>query len=280
MNMNTIILNNEDVNHFLEMIQVKKVSDSLEFLNAIIFGVYEHIPFQNLTLLNSKKRPTELDIIEDMLSGVGGLCNTRNGFMYLLLKALGFKVYFLSASMLQADCHVIILVEIGNEKYLVDTGNGFPYLTAISLEHTLVYSHQYLNHRVIQKNNLFFMQHSQDKELKTWEDSYSFTLKKVLFSSFNTMLDKQYLEIGWGPFTNSIRLNSWNKNGGVIVRDKLLLKLEKNKKREKYIFKNLIDFKMHIQKYYGEKFINLVDIENAWNKYCELEKEKKGIITS
>lgn len=278
MNMNNIILDNEDVNHFLKMIKVKRVANMLDFLNAIILGVYEYIPFQNLTLLNSKERPTTFNIIEDMLSGIGGLCNTRNGFMYLLLKALGFEVYFLSGSMLQPNCHVIVLVHIDNKKYLVDTGNGFPYLNAIDLECSIVYFHQYINYRVIEENNLFFMQHAKNEELTEWETSYSFTLRNVLFSSFNAMLDKQYLEVDWGPFANSIRFNSWNKDGGIIVRDQLCLKLEKDTKIKKYILKDVIDLETHIKKYYDNKFLDLVNIESAWNKYSELRKEKKRVM--
>ncbi len=280
MDMNDTILNSKDVHDFLKMIKVERVDNTLDFLNAIILGVYKHIPFQNLTLLNSESRPDTNDIIKDMLLGIGGLCNTRNGFMYLLIKTLGFQVDFLSASMLQENCHVIVLVYIDEKKYLIDTGNGFPYLNAISLDNTLIFSHEYVSYRVIQIDNIFYMQHAQDKELNKWKNAYSFTVETVLFSSFNEMLDKQYSEIGWGPFADSIRLNKWVQDGGVIIRDKLFLKIERNKDREKYSFKNINDFKSYTQQYYGKYFTNLVNIEIAWTKYMELDRNKKGVLTT
>jgi len=261
--MNTDIkLSDKEVDSFLALIKVNKSINNIAFLDSIIAGIFHTIPFQNLTLLNTKKRPNIKQIVKDMLLGIGGLCNTRNGFVYMLLKTLGFEVHFLSATMTQADCHIILLVCINDEEYMVDTGNGFPYLSAINLNESKVFSHPYMQHRVIKNNLHFYMQH---KDAEDWKNNYHFSLETVTFSNFNTMLDKQYSEIGWGPFTTIILINKWSLDGGVIIRNKLCLALNKNSETEKYPLKTLNDFKQAAKRFFSDNgFVDLVDIDNTW----------------
>lgn len=258
-----IKLNGKEVDSFLALIKVDKSINDIAFLNRIIAGIFHTIPFQNLTLLNAKKRPDDKQIVKDMLLGIGGLCNTRNRFVYILLKTLGFKVHFLSATIMQPECHIILLICINDEKYMVDTGNGFPYLSAINLNENKIFSHPYMQYRVIKDNLRFYMQHK--KNTGDWKNNYHFNLETVAFSSFYTMLDKQYSEIGWGPFTTIILINKWSLNGGVIIRNKLCLALNKNSVAEKYPLKTLNDFKQSVKHFFPDNnFVDLVDIDNAW----------------
>ena len=48
-------LSDDEIDIFLAKIKVKRGNNSLVFLNKIISGIFAHIPFQNLTLINAKK---------------------------------------------------------------------------------------------------------------------------------------------------------------------------------------------------------------------------------
>ena len=261
-----IKLNIQDINNFLSLIKAEKSTNDIDFINNIIKGVFDNIPFQNLTLLNARKQPSIKEIIQHMLLGIGGLCDVRNAFMYILLNTLKFNIHFLSANMNKPNCHIILLIYINSNRYLIDTGNGFPYLEMINLNNNKIFIHKYIHHRLTMRNNIFYMQH-KSQENKKWVDNYNFNLHHVDFSSFHQMLKKQYSKLGWGPFTTGIRINKWYDDGGIIIRDKLCLKLSNSKIKEKYQLKNFDDFECLIKDEFSDNnFINKVNIKNAWEK--------------
>ncbi|SMM98514.1 3,4-dihydroxy-2-butanone 4-phosphate synthase / GTP cyclohydrolase II [uncultured Candidatus Thioglobus sp.] len=260
--MEGIELSDSDIQGFLQMIKAEKSNDLLVFLNNIISGMMTHIPFQNLTLINTKCRPSLDLIVSDMLNGIGGLCNVRNTFLYILLNNLNFNVQFLSATMQKPDCHIVLLVTIKNQKYLVDIGNGFPYMQAMNISDERVHSHPYIEHKIIEKDGRFHMCHRNSKD---WLVNYHFDLNPVLFSSFDNMLDKQYSQKDWGPFLTGIRINKWHIDGGMILRDKLLINLKSNTKKEKKILKTFTDFEQLVCKeQLDNNFSQKVDIQKAW----------------
>ena len=197
-----------------------------------------------------------------MLNGIGGLCNVRNIFLYMLLNTLGFEVHFLSATMMQPNCHIILLVCINNNKYIVDVGNGFPYLKAMNLYDDKIYSHPYLKYKIVNEgNDHFSMQHKEN----IWRASYHFDLKLMPSSSFDAMLDKQYSDIGWGPFLTGIRVNNWTKDSGILIRDKLCLKIKSGVARERCAVRNFDDFKNLMDKYFWQDgCMETIDMKNAW----------------
>lgn len=262
-NIESTTLSRHDVGKFLQLIEVKKSVVSLDFLNKIIVGTVTHIPYQNLTLLNTKRRPNLNLILSDMLNGIGGLCNVKNSFLYVLLNNLGFDVQFISATISKPDCHVALLVFINDNKYLVDIGNGFPYFQAMDIDNDNVYSHPYMQYKVIKKDGYFHMYH---KTSCNWFSSYYFDLNNVLFSSFDDMLDKQYSKKDWGPFLTGIRLNKWTKDGGIAVRGSHCIKITKNFKKT-FNLNDFEDFKTLVEEEFSENnFVKMVDIKNAWTE--------------
>ena len=264
MKLENIRLTKKQVTHFLAKIKVKKLSISIDFLNQIIIGIFTYIPFQNLTLIETKTRPTNQVLIQHMLLGLGGLCNVRNGFLYVLLRTLGFHVSFLAATIDKPDCHVILLVTLGEKQYLVDTGNGYPYLEAMELGGEQIYTHSYIKHRIIHSQEHLCLQHYSSQ---TWKSIFSFSLSPVYFSSFDNMLDRQYSTLGHGPFLTGIRLNKWGKSGGIIIRDQLCLKVTSGVKNERYRIKNSTDFSGLVSRYFQEDgWVDLLDVKKIWEK--------------
>lgn len=252
-----------EIAQFLRTIDVQPAAASLDFLNQLIRQTVAHIPFQNLTLINAKRRPNDAQIIQDMTRGIGGLCNTRNAFFYALLGSFNFNVRFLSATMHQPDCHIVLLVTLNNRRYLVDIGNGFPYLQAMDIAQNRTYTHPYLQHKLVSKNGRFYLRH-QAKSAGKWVTNYQFDLTPSRLSDFDLMLDKHYSEQGWGPFLTGLRFNQWTATGGVIIRDKLLLKLN-GSSTEKRRLAQFSDFEKALTTEFSPaNFAKIIDIKRAW----------------
>ena len=129
-------------------------------MREIIKGAMKYVPFQNFNMIAGKgggystpgvrMRPSPREIVDDMITGKGGLCTTRNPFLYLLLKTLSYKVCFVSGTPRNADgkelkdAHIAMLVDVGagnKEKqriFWVDIGNGFPYTEPLLLTKSLL----------------------------------------------------------------------------------------------------------------------------------------------
>jgi N-hydroxyarylamine O-acetyltransferase len=72
----------------------------------------------------------------------GGICYELNGLFAWLLRALGFDVTVLAANVYSGDAdltpdfdHMVLLVNIGWQRYLADVGFGDSFLTPLALGH-------------------------------------------------------------------------------------------------------------------------------------------------
>jgi N-hydroxyarylamine O-acetyltransferase len=95
----------------------------------------ETVPFENLSIhLDEPIVLTEDALVDKVVRrGRGGFCYELNGLFAALLRALGFDVHLLAASMFREDGtltpafdHLVLLVEL-DERYLVDVGSGMQF---------------------------------------------------------------------------------------------------------------------------------------------------------
>ncbi|NQV20635.1 MAG: arylamine N-acetyltransferase [Rhodospirillales bacterium] len=90
------------------------------------------IPFENLSI--QMREPISLDIADMMAkmvhSGRGGYCFELNGLFSAVLEALGFQVDLLAARvrygspLVAARLHQLLLVTVGDQRWLADVGFG------------------------------------------------------------------------------------------------------------------------------------------------------------
>jgi|MDSW01.1.fsa_nt_gb N-hydroxyarylamine O-acetyltransferase len=208
----------EEVESFLHRIEVNCSQPSPSFLEAIVSGIIEHIPFQNFSMLTDDwVRPSPHKIKLDMLSGHGGLCTVRNPFLHELLDRLGFSVRFVSSTIMEPDCHISLLVNIDNKDWWVDVGNGFPYLKPIMLGDESEVTHPFIHYRIVNVEDRWHVQHRKPEE--DWKTNHHFSDIGVPYSVFDKMHHLHYSTPGWGPFLTGLRVNRWWPEGGVILKD-------------------------------------------------------------
>jgi len=225
------LLNQTETNAFLAQIHVERRTPSLDFLRHIMAGTLSTIPFQNLTmLLRPRIAPTTREIKADMLTGLGGLCTTMTPFLCALLHQLGFHVSLLSASMIQPDCHMGIIVDLDGIEYWADIGNGFPYLEPLPLIHQAEAHHPFFKWRLLQQAGEWHVQH-QLKHDPVWRTNQRFTVIPRHYAHFSSMRAAHYSQPGYGPFLTGIRINRWHKNGGILMRDRFAWSIPGKKER-------------------------------------------------
>lgn len=171
----------------------------LDLLKRIVKGTMTRIPFQNFSMLTEeRKRPSPQKIIDDMLpGGLGGLCTVRNPFLYLILKALHYKVSFISGTTFQLriggasearvpvpDSHIALLVHVGDDHYWVDVGNGYPYLEPFRLGDAGVVEHPFMKYRVVEisegGSRRLHVQHQKASD-NSWSSNYTFSQTPVAY---------------------------------------------------------------------------------------------------
>ena len=100
----------------------------------------EHIPFttlKQLTLPSPRTCPSHREALDDVMSGVGGLCATHAFAMWQVLTALGFECDVVLARFGSEADHVCVLVknvEKNGNLHIVDVGSGYPAFEPIKIK--------------------------------------------------------------------------------------------------------------------------------------------------
>lgn len=254
-------LTSDEVSSFLEQVHLEEDQPSLSFLTNIVSGITEHVPFQNITMLTGPMhRPSNEWIKREMLGGLGGLCTVRNPFLYALLEALGFEVRFVSSTMIEADCHISLMVRIENKDWWVDVGNGYPYFSPIQLGDETPQQNWFLSYRLIQNGNRYEVQHMSNKG--TWTVNHHFSPHGVDFSVFDRMHEMHYTQPGWGPFLTGLRVNRFWADGGAIIKDQQATSPSGEERIERPQ-----ELSLWLRKWFNPDFYDSVDIDAAYRRW-------------
>ncbi|MAI30050.1 MAG: hypothetical protein CMM07_00070 [Rhodopirellula sp.] len=208
---------------FLRLLGVPALPPSKPYLVRLIRAIYCRIPFQNLTMLTRPRAaPAWNEIIEDMLSGLGGLCTTINPFVCAFLHQLGFRSVLLTSTMLgRPDSHIAIGVWIEERLFWIDLANGFPYLMPLATDRATAQEFAGFRYRL----------EPGEEWAKIYQDvlgkekticNQEVCLTPVHYSHFDQMRLLHYSDPSFGPFLRHIRLNRWELENGYILRDNMV----------------------------------------------------------
>ncbi|MEH0154475.1 arylamine N-acetyltransferase [Limibacter armeniacum] len=173
-------------NEYLERINYKgSTSEDFESLKSIRLAQHRSIPFENFDICLGKGISLEPDVLVEKLikNKRGGYCFELNGLLLLALKSFGFQTQELLGRVHLAGeptgrSHYVILVTIGDEKWLVDAGFGAETpLIPIPLVCNQTVSFEGQSYRLIESELYGFMLQKQyDTE---WKNLYSVDLNHV-----------------------------------------------------------------------------------------------------
>jgi N-hydroxyarylamine O-acetyltransferase len=177
-----------DLDAYFERIGYRGVTrPTLETLNGIVHRHVEAIPFENLDILLG--RPIDLGpaALQQKLifDRRGGYCFEQNGLLLLVLEALGFHVWPLSARVryqrprdfVPPRTHVFVRVELEGTSWLADVGvGGFSLTSAIRLDSMEEQSTPHEPRRIVREGARLFHQVRLADE---WHDLCEFTLEEM-----------------------------------------------------------------------------------------------------
>jgi arylamine N-acetyltransferase len=123
---------------YLKILNVPEREPDLNYLTELVSAHLTRIPFENISKIYYKKFKQLEDIppLSLFLEGIekynlGGTCYSNNYYFYLLLSFLGFSVKLCGADMLNPDVHIVSIVFIDGNEYIVDGGYAAPFLIPI-----------------------------------------------------------------------------------------------------------------------------------------------------
>ena len=123
---------------YLGLLSVSRRAPSLDALRELVAAHVTRIPFENISKLHYRKHLglTDLVPLPLYLDGIeryhfGGTCYPNNFHFYSLLASLGYDVKLCGADMSNPDVHMVILVRVDGQDYLVDGGYAAPFLAPL-----------------------------------------------------------------------------------------------------------------------------------------------------
>ena len=220
---------------------------NLETLKKIQKQHLINIPFENIDIienraLNLNKDSLFTKIVEEKR---GGICYELNGLFLMLLKEIGYDVKYISGRIREEGTdldHVLLLVNIDNEKYIADVGFKDNYLYPIKMVPNLI-QENYKNKYKINKidNDKYQLNKIVDDEEIVL---YTFTTEEKRLSDFEERC--KYFETTENTyFTNNPFSAIERENGKIFITDKKLT-ITKDDKTETKEIKSKDEFYFHL----------------------------------
>ncbi|MBD3220962.1 hypothetical protein GF314_06935 [bacterium] len=133
-------MNAELARRYLALLGVDPAPPSRSALTAITTAHLARVPFENLSKLigHGRGEPPGVPPIARYLDGIehlalGGTCYACAFGLHALLGHLGYEVRLCGAAMTRPDVHVVNVVTLDGEDWLVDVGYGAPLLAPLPL---------------------------------------------------------------------------------------------------------------------------------------------------
>ncbi|MFN7910784.1 MAG: arylamine N-acetyltransferase [Bacteroidota bacterium] len=216
-----IELSESEVNSFLsKVLNLKRQSISIDFVNSIIVRVAEIIPFQNVEM-TSKYFGVPLNgenLKRDVLECKGGICTTVNPFMGAFLNSLGYNVHLIACGKKNEDKrHVAICLKLNNLKYFIDFGDAQPYFEAIELNNLEVeYKRSFRSYKVYSTGiDCYRIELRKDR---IWTPYFEFNTTPVNFSFFDAANLKFYSDLEFGPFWKQLHFGIYPNKKLIAIR--------------------------------------------------------------
>jgi N-hydroxyarylamine O-acetyltransferase len=144
------------LDRYLDLLGLQREPPSLAYLRELNRAHVLRVPFENITsiLRRAAARDGEvlpLDREAELESwtahGGGGVCFEVVDMLGMLLAGLGFKTHPILAKITWMGSHQANVVEIDDDRYMVDAGNGAPFFEPIPIGGTTELRHAGLSYR-------------------------------------------------------------------------------------------------------------------------------------
>lgn len=242
------------VKKYLERIKINnEILPNLKTLMKIQTQHLLNIPFENLDIINNKKIEFDIEKLSEKIlyNNRGGVCYELNGVLLYLLQYIGFNAKYIAAKVLEDGNefdHVLILVSINSERWLVDVGFGDNFLSPIRLEENIVQKDLNGDYRIIKlEEDKYQLQRSMNG--CEYSIEYTFSLKERELDEFRERCN--YFETSNASRFRKNRMCSLERlNGRVSLSDNKLTITEDGKRVEKPV-QNALEFQTYLREIFN-----------------------------
>ncbi|TGO03359.1 hypothetical protein PN36_08185, partial [Candidatus Thiomargarita nelsonii] len=174
----------------------------LIYLTQVQWAYLCHSVFHNLYLLAGYAAPlTAQDSLNSILANQGGPCHVQTVGFLSLLRGLGFHAHLVAATINAPNDHLVIRVDLANQSYLCDVGNGHPYRRPFPLDKADEQAWMGWRFRTQPENGQLCLQ----RWLRRWKTVYWADLSPCHFDDFADSLAHHHTQKGYGPFLQHLR---------------------------------------------------------------------------
>ena len=284
---------------FLEnRLQIQNVSNKLEkgrldLLNNISEQWLKILPFQNISQMCRDRQDRAIQSVEqslqDITSGLGGMCWAHNVALFYILKSLGFDTYLAISAVMSIDelnhaAPVIKNVEQPGDAYLMDVGTGYPCFTAVSLHfqhESPVFKQSFTAFKFEKVDDYIRCFHlttkGKDKtgrpfpkfDNEGWAEYYRLWLKECDIDYIKEQLDKNVYSNLDFRFNNCLRVVKFpNLKLKALKDDVLLIEDEDGQIKERKL-RNIEEMKAVVVEHFPEIPMELLTKAlGQWHKKC------------
>lgn len=221
------------------------------------------IPFENLDIHYPQTILLEEDRFFDKIvrRRRGGFCYEQNGLLFEVLQQLGYHSFLISARVYQVedaefgppDAHVAIIVEINEERWLVDVGFGSSFPEPLRLV---------TNQPQEQDGVMYVINSSEDATLvldrsydggKSYTPMYWFDLTPYKLNHFQQMC--HFHQTSEASPLYRKKLISIAKPGGRITLTNRQLIITQGEERQETTIQGEADFQEKLKQYFGYRIV-------------------------
>ena len=219
-----MISQNKLFDKYLELLNVEKSRPNLDLLGRIVRAHLIKIPFENISKLIYKKQGmNEIPNLSTFLEGIekynfGGTCYTNNFYLYSLLKHLGYDLKLCGADMKNPDVHLISIVTIDKNEYIIDGGYAAPFFKPLPRYLSSDYLITFGNEKYIIKPKDEFgrtrVEQYTEGKLQHW---YTAKPQERKIEEFKKVINDSYSNDA--VFMNAVRITKFLENGSLVLKN-------------------------------------------------------------
>jgi arylamine N-acetyltransferase len=209
---------------YLGLIGLGVGNTSFELLCKIIRAHLIKIPFENISkLLYKNEGVKDIPDLNTYLDGIekynfGGTCYSNNYYLYLLLKHLGYKIKLCGADMKNPDVHVISIVTIDRNEFIVDVGYAAPFFEPLPIglnkDHIVKSGEEEYRIKPIDKNGMTIVEQYYNGKLQHW---YSANPRLRKIEEFSKVIKDSYADKA--VFMNALRITRFMVDGSIVLKN-------------------------------------------------------------
>ncbi|MGR3984868.1 MAG: arylamine N-acetyltransferase [Gammaproteobacteria bacterium] len=198
----------------------------IDLLTRITRKVMSKIPYTNIHMLDhASRRPDAGEIARRMLALEGGPCSVFNPFMNCYLRDYaGFDSTLVAAAESGGEMnHTALHIRLAGEDWLVDYGNGYPYLSPVPLRSQTEFHHAGFFYRVTPARGCGAYQMLHRRARQKARVDYIFSLTPREHGYFDAMFDKHYSDPKFCGMLRRLRFARFPRGEMRAIRNNVLV---------------------------------------------------------